>query len=116
MRGSCELLAESGEGKRSERQSEISQRDVEVSRDQQQIHNDAEEPRRHHVRTDSWPRGDQHGGGHLDDPHEQHERVTRDRQHTGKRRSKILIQLVRKCVNLSTPARNGATMNPMYRI
>ena len=41
--------------------------------------------------TDSRTRRNQHGGGHLNDPDEQHERVTRDRKQSLNRWSEILI-------------------------
>jgi len=51
LRGSRELLAEPGEDKRSERQPEISQRDVKVPGDQQESPDEAKEPRGHNVRS-----------------------------------------------------------------
>ena len=50
-----------------------------------------EQPCRHDVRADSWTRGNENGGRHLNDPDEQHERVTRDRKQPLDRRSEILI-------------------------
>ncbi len=75
-----ELLTESGESKRTERKTEIAQGHVEVPGNQEEIDDDAEQPRRHNVRADSWTHGNEHGGRHLNDPDEEHERVTRDRK------------------------------------
>ena len=43
------------------------------------------------VSADSWTHGDQHRCGHLHDPDEEHERVTRDRQQPRDHGSEILI-------------------------
>ena len=86
-----ELLTESSESKRAKRKPEIAQGNVEVPWNQQQIHDDAEEPCRHDVSADSWPRGDQHRCRYLHEPDEEHEGVTRDWEHSGNHRSEIAI-------------------------
>ena len=68
-RAAREFLTESGESKRTERRPK-SRKATSRPWNQEKIDDDAEQPRRHNVRADSWTHGNEHGGGHLNDSDE----------------------------------------------
>src|SRR5207247_10068861 len=106
------LLAQPSHRESGEQQPKITQRNIEISGDQQQVDYDYHQPGCDNVSEDSRFKPDSNSSYNLDDADNKHQRVRLYGEALATTPGRYWSQLTKRWKNLSNPARMGATVNP----